>query len=308
MPEIEVLQKIKNTHIEESRSNLNISYSQLSTYYTCPKQWHLKYVKKMFDYTPSIHSLFGTALHETVQQWLDVLYNQGLRASEELDTTSLLKDKMSNIYLQEKSKNKGESFTTSVEMTEFYNDGLEILDYLKKKRAQYFSTRKVHLAGIETHLYFEISPGVFFKGFIDLVLYDESIDQWTIIDIKSSTSGWGSYAKDDEVKISQILLYKEFFARQFDVDVKQIEILYLILKRKVNEESEYSSGKSRIQQFVPPSGPAKRKKALNLLGDFLKTTLDENSKFIDREYEATPSKSSCKFCPFKDTVSCSLGV
>ena len=64
-----------------------------------------------------------------------------------------------------------------------------IFEFLKKKRGAYFSTKNTMLAGIETLLYQEIKPGIVFIGLIDLVFYNKYLDRWTIIDIKTSTSG-----------------------------------------------------------------------------------------------------------------------
>ena len=45
-------------------------------------------------------------------------------------------------------RNGGE-FCTKDEMTEFYNDGLRILEFFKRKRGDYFSKKGYELLGIE---------------------------------------------------------------------------------------------------------------------------------------------------------------
>ena len=37
-------------------------------------------------------------------------------------------------------------------------------------------------------------------GYLDIVMYHEPTNTFKIIDIKTSTKGWGSYAKKDESK------------------------------------------------------------------------------------------------------------
>lgn len=299
---------VRESKIKQSKSNKHISYSQLSSYLTCPKQWYLTYVKNLAPYQPSIHAVFGTAMHETIQTWLTTLYDDTIKKANELDLNSLLQENMVKAYKAQKAMYSHEHFSDQNEMNLFYLDGVHILDFLKKKRALYFGTKGVYLAGIETLLYQELRPGVFFKGLIDIVLYDERIDKWYIIDLKTSTSGWNDYAKKDSKRISQVLLYKEFFAKQFDIDIEKIEVVYYILKRKVPIEADFAIMQRRVQEFKPPSGPKKRKEAITSMEVFVKDTLDEAGNFYDKEFQATPSESSCRFCIFRNNPICPQGV
>jgi len=65
--------KLPKLTAEESKT---ISFSQLHMFTRCPHQWYLTYLKKLAPYSASIHATFGTALHETVQTWLDTLFNK----------------------------------------------------------------------------------------------------------------------------------------------------------------------------------------------------------------------------------------
>ena len=213
---------------QKPSQNKHISYSQLSSFANCQRQWYLQYVKKLAPYQPSIHAAFGTAMHETIQTWLEVLYHDKVKTANEMDLNNLLYDNLIKSYKMNKALNGHEHFSTSEELNSFWLDGKHILDFLKKKRGGYFSTKHTKLAGVETLLYQELRPGVKFKGFIDLVFYNELSQEWTIVDIKTSTSGWNDYAKKDDKKIAQILLYKEFFSKQFDVPIlKSIAFLTL---------------------------------------------------------------------------------
>jgi hypothetical protein len=216
----------------------SISYSQTLAYNTCPHQWALKYVKGLQEYKPSIHTVFGTALHEVVQEWLTELYEGTVKKATEMDLGALLHEKLFSIYAQEKDK-YGKHFSTSEQLSEFHNDGVEILNYVRKKRSIYFGTKYYKLVGVEIPLIHQIAENIFFKGFIDIVLYDEQDDRYIILDIKTSTSGWNDYAKKDDKKLAQLLLYKEFLARQFDIDVDKVDVKYFIVKRKVPADPEY---------------------------------------------------------------------
>ena len=289
---------------QKPSQNKHISYSQLNSFANCQKQWYLQYVKKLAPYEGSIHAMFGTAMHETIQTWLETLYHDKVKTANEMDLNALLYENMVKAYKATKAQNSFQEFTSLDEMNMFYLDGKHILNFLKKKRGGYFSTKGTYLAGVETLLYQELRPGVQFKGFIDLVLYSEVLDEWTIIDIKTSTSGWNDYAKKDDNKIAQILLYKEFFSKQFDIPIDKINVEYFILKRKVPKDAEFAAMERRVQQFRPPSGKIKRGQAVSLMNNFVETAVDMDGQYIDKDYPTSPSKSACMFCSFKKMRIC----
>ena len=285
----------------------SISYSQTLAYNTCPHQWALKYVKGLQEYKPSIHTVFGTAVHEVMQEWLTELYDGTVKKSNEMDFKQMLQEKLFIIYAQEKEK-YGKHFSSSEELSEFHNDGVEILNYVRKKRATYFGTRYYKLVGVEIPLVHQIAENVFFKGYIDIVLYDEQDDKYIIFDIKTSTSGWSAYAKKDDKKLAQLLLYKEFLARQFNIDVEKVDVKYFIVKRKVPANPEFPAMGKRVQEFVPPSGKIKRGQATTALTKFIDDAFDKHGQYIDKEYDKKPSKSNCMFCEYKGTEHCHAGV
>ena len=49
-----------------------ISYSQLSMYNDCPLRWKLNYVDKLSISESNIYLIFGTAMHEVIQTYLEV--------------------------------------------------------------------------------------------------------------------------------------------------------------------------------------------------------------------------------------------
>jgi hypothetical protein len=285
----------------------SISYSQTLSYNTCPHQWALSYVKGLQIYKPSIHTVFGTALHEVLQEWLTVLYDDSVKKATEMDLEQLLHDKLFTIYKQEKEKCE-EHFSSSDELFEFYRDGVEIIKYVKQKRAAWFSNRYTKLVGVEIPLVYPIGPNIFFKGYIDIVLYDEQDDKYIVLDIKTSTSGWNDYAKKDDKKLAQLLLYKEFLAKQFSIDVDKIDVKYFIVKRKVPDDPIYPAMGRRVQEFVPPSGKVKRGQATTALTKFIQDAFDEQGQYVDKEYEQRPSKSNCRFCNYVGTEHCHAGV
>lgn len=299
------VQEVWNHKVEQNyQDNLHISYSKLIHYATCPKQWQALHLTEEFPVLPSIHMTFGTAIHETIQTWLNTLYNGKVKDADEMNLKVLLYENMIKAYIKDKERNNFNDFSSLEEMQTFYLDGQHILDYIKKKRRAYFTTKGVYLAGIETVLYRELQPKVYFKGKIDLVFYDERIDRWTIVDIKTSTKGWDKYQKADDNKKAQVLLYKHYFSEQFNIPSDKIDVLYFIVKRQIPIDADFASMQKRVQEFSPPAGPIKMKQATSLLSRFVSETIGEDGKYTQKEYKTTPSKDACRFCELKKNRVC----
>ncbi len=292
--------KIKNYQAPEINHSFqrSVSYSQYSMWASCPHKWYLTYVENKQPYQASIHTVFGTAFHETLQDYITVMYNESGAAADRIDLIDLFQTKFSEEYAKE-YKAAGAHFTNAEEMGNFFEDATAILNFIKKNRNKLFTIRKMRLLGIEIPLLLNVSNNIFLKGFIDFVLYDEELDKVYIYDIKTSTRGWSDYEKKDDSKIAQILLYKEYFSKQFGFDVEKIEVEYFIVKRKIWEQSEYAI--PRTQSFKPASGKNKRKQAVENFQAFIKDCFDEVGKPQTKSYLKNVGESSCKWCPYKDS-------
>ena len=175
------------------RYQKTVSFSQYSTFRQCPHQWYLNYAKKKYDFKPSIHMTFGTAIHETLQNYLKVMYEVSGAEADRIDLVTYFKERFITNYKASVKSNKGVHYSTPEEMKEFYFDAETLLDWFKKKRSRYFTKRNAELIGIEIPVLSKADTtilNVFFKGFIDLVLYDTANDKFIIYDIKTSTRGW----------------------------------------------------------------------------------------------------------------------
>ena len=293
-------------HQIDYRKEKNISASQFMMFSDCEYRWKLSYIDKLSAYTPSVHTVFGTAMHEVIQEWLTVMYNESATAASKMDLRENLKLTIREVYAKERKKAK-EVFTDADELNSFFLDGVKILDHLQKKRGQYFSMKGWHLAGIETDIVQEVRPGVFYKGFIDVVMYNSRTNKYLILDIKTSTRGWSDYEKKNDAKVAQVLFYKEFFAKQFNVDIDSIDVEFFILRRQINEDLDFVP--KRVQQWRPASGRIKRGKAMKSLQAFVdKAFTDDGQHDTSQEYLPNPSKSACRFCDFKNTEYCTVSA
>jgi len=296
------VKQIWESKIKQSPSKYtHISYSSFSTYDKCPKLWELQYLRKKVPFKQNIYTCFGTAMHETIQEWLTVMYHDKVKAANDINLHKLLYANMVKAYKIGKAQMDQEHFSTAEELQQFWVEGKHILDFLVKKRAAYFSTKTMMLAGVETLLYQEIKPGVMFKGLIDLVFYHPVNDTWTIMDIKTSTSGWRDNQKKNPNLTAQVVLYKEFFAKQFGIDKDKISVEYFIVKRRVPKDADYASMQRRVQEFRPNDGPRKTKQVIDKLNKFISEVVDTEGKFIDKEYSCSNPFGKCENCsPFLD--------
>ena len=190
-----------------------VSYSQYSMWSSCPQQFKLNYIDGLGESSANVHTIFGSAMHETIQHFLTVMYGVTKKQALELDLEMMLKDKLVEHFTKEKEKLTEGTPCTKEELEEFYGDGRQILQYFKGKIDKLFTKSGFELIAIEMPLNAKIKEGVNFIGFIDIVLKDVGSGDIIIIDLKTSTRGWTDSQKSDKVKTSQMLLYKKFYLK-----------------------------------------------------------------------------------------------
>ena len=298
-----ILENINNTVVPEMdwATEKNISYTQLSAWIECPHRWKQMYVDKIKQ-PPSIYLSFGTAMHETLQEYMELMYNQNQQAADEFDAHKHFQAGFMLLYKADVDK-LGENFATKEELVEFTNDGLEIIDFFLRHRQEHFQKHGWKLLGIEMPILtppHEDYPNVLLMGKLDLVMFNESTHRIVIWDIKTSTRGWNKYQKADKIKTSQMVMYKKYFAEQYNVPVDNIDVRYFIVKRKIPENPKYAIMKSRIQKFEPSSGKVTQNKMVKNMRSFIESVFVKGSHTynvdnIDKILAET-DKCSSKWC------------
>ena len=282
-----------------------ISYSQLSMFSECPERWKLNYIDKLRVFETNIFLIFGTAMHEVIQTWLEVMYNDSIKNANKLNLEQRLHDKLIEGFKKAKEE-EGKEPCTLEQLREFFQDGVEILDFVKKRRADYFSKRGYKLIGCEVPIDVDLKKNVKMVGYLDIVMLDEFHNTIKIYDIKTSTQGWNKWMKKDENKTQQLLLYKQFYSKQYNHPIENIDVEYFIVKRKLWENAMFPQ--KRVQKFSPASGTVSMNKVAKRLDTFLDLAFDDNGEQITENIIATPSKKACKWCEFRKTEHCSVGV
>ena len=295
----QILKEIQNKELPEVNYayQKTISYSQMSMYRSCPHKWALQYKDGHYKNEQSIHFTFGTSMHEVIQDWLTVLYEQSGVKADNMDLEGMFQEKFINLYKEGYTKNKDTHYSSPEELREFFEDGVAILDFLKKRRKQYFGNRGWHLAGIELPIVMNVGNNLVYKGFIDMVLYHEPTNKFYVYDIKTSTRGWGAKAKKDENKQMQLVLYKKFFNEQYGIPLENIEVEFFIVRRKIWENSDYPI--HRVQLHKPAAGRNKLRKADTILEEFISDCFTPKGKHQDKKHPKIISPL-CKWCSFND--------
>ena len=283
-----------------------ISYSQYSQWDVCPWKWKLNYVDKLSTFTDNIHTLFGTSMHEVLQTYLTVMYEDTIKMADALPLDKMLLKRMKTNYTEIMGRNGGEVFVEQTEMEEFYQHGLLILEWFKKKRGSYFSKKGYELVGIEVPIDYKINDGVKFIGYIDVLIHDTVRDRYKIIDIKTSTMGWNKYQKADKNKTDQLLLYKNFWGLQNNVPLDKIDVEYFIVKRKLYEKVDFPQ--RRVQTFTPANGKPSINKVVNNVNRFVEDCFIDDKYNLETNYIKNPSPKNCRFCEFNQTEHCDAGV
>jgi hypothetical protein len=289
--------------IEKPEDAKFVSFSQFYSFKKCEHYWKLCYIDRLKDKEDTIHTVFGTAMHNVIQHWLQVLYTTTVKEANSLDFRELLFNELRDQYIIAVEKT-GRHFSTADELSEFFSDGVLALEYLRKNRVSYFDRKNKELIGTEVPLLISpdpTKPSVYLMGYLDIVLRDKNTGKIFMPDLKTSKEGWKKWDKEDKVKTSQVILYKIYFAKQYNVPVEDIEGSYLILKRKLYEDSLYPQ--KRVQTFVPPQGSISMNAVQKEFQKFLDACfLPDGSFNLLYEYRPITGKNcfNCRFCEFRD--------
>jgi len=301
---MDILENIKNTQVPEMDwdTEKNISYTQLSAWTECPHRWKQMYIDKIKQ-PPNIYFSFGTAMHETLQEYMELMYNKSQQHADEFDAHTHFQEGFLALYKGDVEKVEGVHFATQKELIEFTNDGLEIIDFFLRHRQEHFQKHGWKLVGIEMPILIaphEGFPNVLLMGKLDLVMFDETLHKIVIWDIKTSTRGWNKYEKNNKLKTSQMVMYKKYFAEQYNVPVENVDVRYFIVKRKIPDNPKYQIMKSRIQKFEPSSGKTTQNQMVKNVRRFIEDVFVEGTHIYDTDkidtILADTDKCTSKWC------------
>jgi RecB family exonuclease len=221
----------------------HISFSEMKIWDECPYKHKLVYKDKIKEFLGNEYTAFGTAIHHVcelavVDDKVDMLGEFNVKFLEEL---KLLTEK--KVELKKKLVN------------DMRTQGKNLLKYILPALKDNFSSFEV--VSVEEDLLLPMeNTDIKFKGFIDLVIKTDD-GKYHVIDWKTCSWGWDSKKKADRITSYQITLYKKFFALKHNIDPKNIETHFALLKRTAKSNN--------VEIFRVTSGPKKTDNAFNLL-------------------------------------------
>lgn len=300
--------------VEEAKKPKTVSFSQYAMWMKCPQQWKLSYIDKLAPYTDNINTVFGTAIHEALQEYIRLLYEVNTEAADAFDSfgafkksfdegVKTLKVATDEQLLLTESEQEELSLVTPTVVKEFETDGKTILDHVTSYaiRSKHFPSKKYEIVGIELPLEIPLRGGkITYVGYLDVVFRDRATKKILILDFKTSTMGWNKYQKADRTKIDQLLLYKRFYQQKFGTPMTDIEVEFFIVKRRLYEDMDFPQ--QRIQRISPPDGKLSMKEVETTFLDFINNCFDaEGNHAKDAVFLKNPGKAkkNCKWCIFK---------
>jgi hypothetical protein len=268
----------------------HVSFSEIKEWSECSWRHKLARIDKIDMFKPSPYLGFGTAVHEGCENMLE---------GKDLNKDKLLND------IREDFKKHGfddpewvdkqpgwykKSSDVGVEKwcTWAENMWAEVPDYLDKEFPGWETVKA------EEYLYEPIDgKPVKFKGFVDAIIKvpkkrGEGYNYW-ILDWKTAGAyGWRRDKKQDFTLQAQLVLYKHFYSRKYNIELKDIRCAFILLKR---------GGKiGNIVDIVPVSvGPKTLAKGVKLMNNMINSVMKSF---------AMKNRNSCMFCPYKDTEHC----
>jgi len=253
-----------------------ISFSQVKNWVKCPHYHKLANIDKVEGaFSGNIYTAFGSALHETIETHL----------------TDLIDDTQLKEYFGKSFEKERNLLTESIEDShykQFLNQGEKLVDKYKKSLDSYFGDDYT-VVKCEEEIFEEVTEynGTPFKfrGYIDLVV--KVGETYHILDWKTCSWGWDAKRRTDKMTVYQLIYYKHYYALKHNIDPKNIECHFGLLKR--------TAKKNEIEIFKVTSGKRRVENAMALLVQAIHNI--DNKVYLK-------NRSSCHNCEFKGTVHC----
>lgn len=262
-----------------------LSYSQLSTYRRCPKQYEFMVIKKIPRRISSGES-FGSSIHNTLKRWgeLEMLCERKTPAKNQLKLFAEHEDAV--------VKNKLLEPTTLLTMfrecfiSEGYDNRMEMDaalvrgEALLKKFFLWWKRETRTVVSIESGFKLEIVPEdeksgapIILSGRFDRI---ERVDRGlTIIDYKTGETQTQERVDSD----LQLSIYALAAAKEYGEPVSDLTLLFLSADELIERTTTRSE--SQLQDAIT---------SIRLL----------NEGIEHKDFKATPTREKCRGCPYRE--------
>ena len=249
----------------------HISFSALKDWNTCAWYHKLTRIDKIRGFTGNAFTAFGNAIHDVCEKKL---------LKEEIEEEDYFLKRFEHFLgtLDEEPDQKL--------VSDMRTQGKAILPEIEDALEDYFGEYEVLGSEIPLDEPIEGEDNYIFKGYIDGVIATPD-GKVHIFDWKTCSWGWDAKRRSAPMTTYQLTLYKYFFAQKMEIEPKNIETHFALLKR--------TSKKDKVEFFRVTSGPRKTENATKLLKKALYNI--KNKRYIK-------NRMSCRFCDFNKTEHC----
>ena len=247
----------------------HISYSALKDWSFCPFYHKLTRVDGIDGFKGNEYTAFGTAMHSVCEKKL------------------LKEDMKEDFFVKELKKNIAE-LPDDVKVDQrlvldMMGQGKRIIPEIEESLDNYFEEYEVLAVEMPLMEDIEGHEDYKFKGYIDAVVTTPD-GKIHIFDWKTCSWGWNAQKKSDKMVTYQLTLYKKYFCQKMNVNPKDVETHFALLKR--------TAKKNQVEFFRVTSGPRKTENALKLLNTALYNI--KNQRYIKNRLSCTGGYG-CKF-------------
>lgn len=247
----------------------HISFSELKDWVHCPFYHKLTRVDKIDGFTGNEYTAFGSAIHSVCEKKL---------LKEEVSDDFFVKELKKNI-----SELDGDHDVNKKLVLDMIGQGKRIIPEIQSALENYFEDFEVMAVEMPLFEPIENEEDYNFKGFIDAIVATPD-GKIHIFDWKTCSWGWNAKKRSEPMVTYQLTLYKHYFCQKMNVDPKDVETHFALLKR--------TASKNRVEFFRVTSGPRKTENALKLLNKALYNI--KNKRYIKNRLSCTGGYG-CKF-------------
>ena len=222
----------------------HISFSELKDWNFCAWYHKLTRVDKIAGFTGNEYTAFGSAIHSVCEK-------------------KLLQEETSEDFFIQELKNNISKLEEAVDnklVHQMMKQGNKIIPEIDDALRDYFEEFEVLAVEMQLYEPIEGEEDYKFKGYIDAVVATPD-GKVHIFDWKTCSWGWDAKKRSDPMVTYQLTLYKKFFCQKMNVDPKNVETHFALLKRTAKSNP--------IEFFRVTSGAKKTQNALKLLNKAL---------------------------------------
>ena len=248
----------------------HISYSELKDWVHCAFYHKLTRVDGIDGFKGNAYTAFGSAIHSVCEKKL------------------LQEDMNDEYFVDELKKNISKLEEDEIEVDkklvlDMVGQGKRIIPEIDDALKEYFEEYEVLAVEMPLMEPIEGEQDYKFKGYIDAVVATPD-GKVHIFDWKTCSWGWDSRKRSDKMVTYQLTLYKHFFCQKMNVEPKNVETHFALLKRTAKNNP--------VEFFRVTSGPQKTKNALKTLNMALYNI--KNKRYIKNKLSCTAGYG-CKF-------------